>query len=326
MDTPAPNPEAMPGLCHTETPLVSVVLVTWNRREDTLEAVRSVEAQGYRHFEVVVVDNGSTDGTAPALREAYPVVRLVRLDRNLGAAGGRNPGIAAAQGEIIFLLDSDASLAGDTLDGIVRRFQAEPDLGIITCRIINAYTSELDGWIFTERDKADQHREFASYSFCSAGCAIRRDVFAHIGTFWERLFIYREEDDLALRAWDAGYRVIYWPEAVVYHRTSPERRVNDARRQYYDLRNSLYIYLVRYTWWMLACFVPLKVGLGLVKGIRKRCLGYILRALLDVTREAPSLLEQRHPISNITARRYLRLQREHGPLRWDLRSWLSYKA
>ena len=306
--------------------LISLVIVTWNRCEDVLEAVRSAHAQPYEHIEIVVVDNGSTDGTAQALRKAYPDVRLVSLGRNLGAAGGRNPGIAAARGEVVFLLDSDASLSENALGDVARKFQAEADLGIIPCKIVNAHTGEIDGWIYTERDKLDQDREFPSYSFCSAGCAIRREVFQRVGVFWERLFIYREEDDLALRAWNAGFRVIYWPEAVVYHRSSPEQRVNEGRRQYFDLRNSLYIYLVRYPWWMLACFVPLKAGTGLLQGTRKHCLRHALRALRDATAAIPSLLQERRPISSATARSYLRLQREHGPLHWDIKSGLAYKA
>ena len=93
-----------------EMPLVSVLIITWNRRDDVLAAVGSVCDQAYRNYEVIVVDNGSTDGTADALQQAYPAVTVVHLDRNTGVAEGRNAGITVAKGEIVFILDSDASL------------------------------------------------------------------------------------------------------------------------------------------------------------------------------------------------------------------------
>jgi GT2 family glycosyltransferase len=144
--------------------------------------------------------------------------------------------------------------------------------------------------------------------------------------FWDLLFFGREGDDLSLRVWDAGYEVLYWPEAIVYHRVSPERRVSGCQRDYFDLRNSLWIYAVRYPWWMLALFLPLRVGVGLVKGIRKGCIGYALLALRDAARQSASLRRQRRPVRNETARHYLHLLREHGPLGWDLASWLRHKA
>ncbi|MDQ4076990.1 MAG: hypothetical protein M3220_12180, partial [Chloroflexota bacterium] len=144
--------------------------------------------------------------------------------------------------------------------------------------------------------------------------------------FWDKLFIYCEEDDLSLRVWDAGYKILYWPQALVYHRESPQKRVSHSMREYFDLRNSLYIYLVRYPWWMLCLFAPLQIGISLFKGLRGGYVHEVLPALTEVVRELPSLWEERCPISNGTARQFLSLQREHGPLSWDLVSWLRYKT
>ena len=105
------------------SPLVSVVIITWNRKDDVLESVQSIYKQNYQNVEVVVVDNGSTDGTADALAQVFPAVKIVTLNRNTGVSEGRNLGVAAATGEVIFFLDSDASLGHDTLSNIVRKFQ-----------------------------------------------------------------------------------------------------------------------------------------------------------------------------------------------------------
>jgi GT2 family glycosyltransferase len=306
--------------------IVSVVIVTWNRKTDLLDAIKSVYDQAHQCFEVIVVDNASTDGTAEMLSRSYPEVRLITLKHNTGASAGRSVGIAAAKGDFIFMLDSDASLAHDTLTKIVSKFQAEMDVGVIACKIINAFSGALDSWIFTEKNKVDQDREFLSYSFCSAGAAIRREAVEQAGVFWDKLFIYGEEDDLSLRVWDAGYKILYWPQAVIYHRESPQKRVTYGRREYFDLRNSLYIYFVRYPWWMFALFAPLQVAISLFKAFKGGYTGDVLPALSEVSRELPSLLRERRPISNRTARRYLSLQRQHGPLSWDLASWLKHKT
>jgi len=310
-------------------PLVSVVIVTWNRKQDVLETLQSIYDQTYHNFEIIVVDNGSTDGTLEALRQAFPAVRLVVLDHNMGAAIGRNAGIVVAEGEIVFCLDSDAAPEHNAMTNLVRRFQADPKIGVLNNKIVNAYTKRIDriaGWIYTEKDKADQDLEFLSYSFSETGCAIRKEVFDKVGLFWELVFFGGEGLDFSLRVWDAGYKIVYFPEAVVYHRVSPHMRVAGARRDCLSLRETLYIYLVRYPWWMLLVFAPTKIAATSVRAIKRGYLRQVVRTLFDVVQILPDLLELRHPISNRTARYYLKLQREHGPLSWDLSSWLKYKT
>lgn len=310
-------------------PLVSVIIVTWNRKDDVLETVGSVYCQDYTNVEVVVVDNGSTDNTVGAVHAAYPAITTIALERNLGASAGRNPGIVAARGEIIFLLDSDASLAQDTLTRIVGKFQEAPEVGVIACKIVNATTKQIDrhaGWVFSEKDRADQDCEFFSYSFSEGGCAFRAEVFRQAGPFSDLLFFGREGEELSLRVWDAGYQIVYYPQALVFHRVSPQQQIPRSDRDYFDLRNSLYLYVLRYPWWMLAAMTPLRVGVSLVRAIKRGQTRETLTALRDVGRSLPPLWKQRLPIRNETALHYLQLQREHGPLRWDLVSWLRYKT
>jgi GT2 family glycosyltransferase len=312
-----------------ENSLISIVIVTWNRKEDVLETIRSIRDQAYQNVEIVVADNASTDGTAEAVAKAYPEVNLVALAENLGASGGRNAGIEAARGDIVFLLDSDASLEHNALTRIVLQFENEPDIGIIACKVVNAYTKAYDraaGAFLSDVSKAEQTTEFLSYSFSECGCAIRREALDQAGLFWEKLFFGREGEELALRAWDAGYKILFVPDAIVYHRISPQTRIAGCTRLYSDLRNSLYIYLVRYTWWMLVFFAPLKIGSSLVKAFRRGCLRQTLRTLLDVLSQVPALLKERRPISNETANQYVRLLRHHGFLSWNLISWLKHKV
>ena len=312
-----------------DPPLVTVLVVTWNRREEVMETVRSINDQAYRNVEIVVVDNGSTDGTESALQEAFPEVKLVALDSNRGISSGRNAGIDVAMGEIVLCLDSDASLAPDTLGNIVRRFEAEADLGIINSKVVNAHSKVLDGgpgWVYTERQKARQDEEFLSWSFSETGVAIRKEVFERAGTFLDLLFFGCEGLEFSLRTWDAGYKILYYPEALVYHRVALRSRIAGKERDCLFLKNTLYTYIVRYPLWVMLPLGALKVGATLVRGARRRYLTDILRVLIDVASRLAMLLELRDPIRNQTARFHLRLQRQHGPLSWDLLSWLKYKT
>jgi glycosyltransferase involved in cell wall biosynthesis len=310
-------------------PLISVIIITWNRKRDVLETVQSIFEQAYQNFEIIVVDNGSNDDTVETIRQVYPQVRLVALDRNMGATIGRNAGIVVALGDIIFCLDSDASPGLETLTNIVRRFQSDPILGVINTKIVNAYTREIDhtaGWAYTERNRADQDQEFLSFSFSETGCAIRKEVFDRVGLFWDMLFFGGEGLDYSVRVWDAGFKIIYYPKAIVYHRVSPQMRTAGAQRDCLSFCEALYVYLVRYPWWMVIIFVPLKIGATMIRATRQGYLPQMFGALLDVVRHLPNLYKQRSPISNRTARQYLKLQREHGPLAWDLVSWFKYKT
>lgn len=311
-----------------ERPLISIVIVTWNRKQDVLEALRSIAEQEYRPVETVVVDNASTDGTVDAIRAQYPDVTLIPLSENVGISAGRNPGFKAAHGSIIFIMDSDATLEQDTLTRIAERFASEPKLGIITCKFINGQTHELDEitWIFTQQAKADQDVEFKCSTFCSAGVAIRKAVFDKVGLFWDQLYFKRSEDEFSIRTLDADFDILYFPQAVVTHHVSPRGRVGSGDREYFDLRNALYIYLIHFPVWMILRIAPLKIVSSLVRGVRDGFLRRDLCALLTVAKSFRMLMQRRKPIQDATAHRYLEMQRERGSLSWGLRNWLRSKT
>ena len=310
-------------------PLISIVIVTWNRRDDLLETIQTIYAQPYRLFEIVVADNGSTDGTVEAVQSRFPAVQWVLLGRNLGVSGGRNAGVKAASGSIIFFLDSDASLPPETLGEVAKVFGARPEVGVIACRVLNANTGQIDpvgGKIFAERDEHIHERTFLSYAFSECGCAFRTTVFNEVGGFWDALRFGREGEEMALRVWNAGHQVLYYPPAYVLHRVSPSKRIDGAERSAADLRSALTVYIARYPLPMLLSVLPMKIAASLFKALRRKQLGAITKAVFDVALQTPALLHQRTPMRPDGARRYFQLQREHGPLSWNMQSWLKHKV
>jgi len=309
--------------------IISVVIITWNRKEDVLETIRAVYDQPFKEFEIIVVDNGSKDGTVEDIEQLYPRVKLVPLDCNRGVSYARNAGIAIARGEIIVCLDSDASPSKNMFGIIVNKFRLNPRTGIINSKIVNAFTGQIDniaGWSYSENDIKFQDTEFLSFSFSEGGCAIRKEIFDKIGLFWDHLFFGCEGMEFSLRVLDADYDILYSPESLVYHRASTHSRIQGARREEMLFNHVLSVYLLRYPWWMFLIFVPLKTGAVLVRAARHGYLTSVLRGWKDFLLESPSVLRNRKPIRNTTAFHYLKLQRQHGPLSWNLITWMKYKT
>ena len=122
-------------------PLVSIIIVTWNRKEEILDALEAIGKQSYNNIEVVVVDNGSSDGTIEEVRRLYKSYKLVCLPSNVGCEEGFNVGIVNSTGTILIYLDSDAFFEDEGIQKIVDKFNDNPSLGIVDPRIYNFFSN-----------------------------------------------------------------------------------------------------------------------------------------------------------------------------------------
>lgn len=254
-----------------DEPRVSIVVVNWNRHEDVARIVRHLaKLRGSGpSFEVIVVDNGSTDGSIEGLASLADI-RLVCAGENLGPARARNLGIEAAVGRYILFLDSDALLARNGLARLVERMDADPQIGIAGCRVVNGYTRKLDQWIYAEPAETYALVEFETYSFSAAGAIARAEALRKAGPFWDDLFIYNEEVDLSIRLHRAGYKILYYPHAPVYHFPSSRGREGSKTYWYYQIRNWIWIFYRYYPSMERWRKVVLYSMLYLVKGVLNR--------------------------------------------------------
>jgi GT2 family glycosyltransferase len=214
---------------------VSVIIVNWNGRHHLAECLDSLAAQSFRDFEVILVDNGSTDGSVSFVREQYPWVKLVPLDRNTGFAAGNNAGLANATGAYVVTLNNDTVADPEWLSHLVAVADENPAAGMVGCRIC-AYDDPdiIDslgmgicsdgmsrGMYRLRRWDVLQLEPVTAILFPSACAALyRRAMLDQIGFFDEDFFAYCEDTDLGLRGRLAGWEALLAANAVVRHKYS----------------------------------------------------------------------------------------------------------
>jgi GT2 family glycosyltransferase len=213
--------------------LVSILLVTWNRKEELARSLDSAIAQTYGNIEIVVVDNASTDGTAGFVRKQYPDVRLIESHRNLGCPSGRNLGMANCRGEYIYSLDDDGWLEPDAVEKAVEMADREPSLGAVMSIIKETQGNRLF------KIRPEGLKESVYLGSFSGGCILlRQRALEDVGYFPDDFVRQGEEEDMALRMLDRGWAIRLQPESVMYHKPSPVGRSVRTFR-YYTLRNGV---------------------------------------------------------------------------------------
>lgn len=268
----------------TAGPLVSVILVNWNRVDEALMNLLALRRQAYRHLQIIVVDNGSTDGSREKLA-AIPDIKLVALDANLGPCKARNLGLRQATGKYALFIDSDALMARRGIGRVVRRMEADPKIGIAGCKVINYFSRKIDQWIYHQPYEQFGDQEFDTYSFSAAGAMVKLELIKQLGGFWDDLFIYNEEVDLSIRVIRSGHRVIYFPATRVFHRVSPKGRAKSSSYFFYQIRNWIWIFYRYYPtlwrWRKIATYVPVYLAKGLAAGNLGACVKGIAAGLKD---------------------------------------------
>jgi len=230
-----------------KSPTVDVVLLSWNRLDDTLAAVDSVLTQQIDSLALWVVDQGSSPEQIAALGRIsadHPEVNLIELPCNAGVPAGRNIGINSGTAEFVVCLDNDAIFdTPNALSSAVDRLTSDPWLGAVAFRALEYSTRELDlgSWAYP-RVHMQASAPIAVTRFVGVGHALRRAAFIDAGGYDEELFFCEEELDLSYRMIDCGYRILYDPSIVVLHKGSAEERVEwDRGRVYQQARNAVVV-------------------------------------------------------------------------------------
>jgi GT2 family glycosyltransferase len=290
---------------------VSVLIVNWNRQDYIKATLEDLRSKWYPGMEVVVVENGSTDGTPDMIAAEFPEVRMIRLEQNVGQCKGLNIGLREARADVVISLDNDATLQDGSIEKIIAKFRQRPKMAVLHGRIIDFdHRGDVWWWGWYGFPEAEYgQREFPTpWNIAEGLCALRRKAVLEVGGFPEEYFIMAAGRDLAILLIDAGYEIIYTPEVAFFHKAGAERektdryRLHSDRRMYFKLRNEL---------WTLWKYYPVHqaVAKSLMKTVmwaplmaRRGSLACYAQAMVDAYKALPEIARKRKPASRQTIR------------------------
>lgn len=236
---------------------MSILVHNRNRADCLARCLDSILAQTARPLEVVILDAESRDASPSVIAERLPAFEAAGITvvsetcAPAGVPASRNLAASRASGDLLLFVDNDAILAGpDTATTLQTLFARQPDLALAGCRIRKGDTDAEDAACWVYRRNLDRWKAipFDTFTFAGAGFCVRAAAYHNCGGFWEVIAYSREEEALALRLIDAGWRVAYRPEAEVRHYPDPRGRRQLIDRRTVELKNGMLIYWHAYPW------------------------------------------------------------------------------
>ncbi len=234
---------------------ITIVIPNWNGHKDTLECLDSLQRLTYTNYEIVVIDNGSTDGSAAIIRESNPEVMIVELQENTGFTGACNEGIKyaiEAGAEYVFLLNNDTVLNDDDLlEKMSEYLENNLDVGMLAPVTLYHETNKI--WFSggeLERNTGilklwDQGEEYIKHDAVNCtflvGCALflKTDLIQKIGGFYWPYFLTSEESELCVNIMDRGYKLAILRNVSLFHKVSRSMGEQSPLLTYFLYRNKL---------------------------------------------------------------------------------------
>lgn len=222
---------------------ISVIIPTLNSWATLRSCIVSIYKQTLRPSEIIIIDNASSDSTSENVRRDFPKVKLVTLEKNTGVTGGRNAGISIANknSQYLLLIDHDIVADKNMLLNLVRVAEMDFSYGIITPKIyywedkkriwaagtnINLWTGQV---LFRGGQDKGQFEKIEEVQVAPAAMLVKRNVIKAINVFDNRYFATYEDTDFCFRAKDKGFKTIYSPQAIAYHKISPQKDKEQKR-------------------------------------------------------------------------------------------------
>ena len=294
---------------------VSLVVINYNGRDFIVDCLGALERQLFKNFEIVLIDNGSSNGSLIEIQKLLneslitPLVKMLSLEKNIGFAGGILEGLKHATGEYIALLNNDTEPDKEWLGEQVEAMDNSPDVGICASKLIvygtdiidsagDGFSAALRGFKRGEGEKSFLYnkREYV-FGACAGAALYRRKMIEEIGFFDEDFFLIHEDTDLNFRAQLYGWKVLYVPTAIVYHKVRSSIGKRSPNAIYYTLRNSELVRMKNIPFSLFLNCLPWFI-LGMVSeflffAVRHRHPILYFKAKIDVIRMFPLMLKKR---------------------------------
>jgi len=265
---------------------ISIIIPHFNGKEILTNCLNSLLKNNYKNYEILVVDNGSTDGSQEIIRKEFSSVKLIENKTNKGYAGGCNSGISYTQGKYILFLNNDVEVAKNFLEEMYKAIESDDNIGMVQPKLLSMQNKthfdysggaggEIDifgfpfarGRVFIELEKdTSQYDDMTQNIFWASGTAvlIRRSLMDRIGFFDEDFFAHMEEIDLNWRAQLVGYKSVVTLETYLFHYSGYTLPAENPRKMYLNHRNNLIMILKNYSFISLLWIFPMRLILEFI--------------------------------------------------------------
>jgi len=269
---------------------ISIIILSWNTKELLQQCLESLRPLTINHqssiIEVVVVDNGSTDGSVEVVEKEFPTVILVKNKKNLGFGAANNQGMKIAKGEYFLLLNSDTIVKNDAVGKMAEFLEKRPQVGVVGCKLLNpdgtpqpsagpfpnlgvaAVMLFLEHW-FGDLVRATFPKTKEVDWVMGAAMMVRREVVDKVGFMDEGIFMYMDEVEWCYRIKRAGFKVMFYPGAEIVHLGGGSSKTGRKSPILNIYRGLLYFYKKHYPSWqlpILRTMLKLKARLALILG------------------------------------------------------------
>jgi GT2 family glycosyltransferase len=294
---------------------VSIIVLNWNGKRFLADCLEALRGQTHVNREIILVDNGSTDLSVQFVKESFPDVKIVELSENVGFSGGNLEGLKVAGGEFTALVNNDARVDKEWLERLIQPMVEDSKIGVCASKLILEGTRTINsagGRIttagvgfdrgFGESDELYNIAEFV-FGACAAAVLYRRKMLEEIGFFDEDFFLYGEDTDLSFRAQLAGWKCMYVPTAVVYHKGHATAGRYSDLHVYHHTRNQEFVWLKNMPAKLMIRYAHHKI-LQEMADVRTYCLRLgkwrpFLRAKRDAIKMLPGMLKKRRAIQGM---------------------------
>lgn len=266
--------------------LVSVLIPSWNRNKMLATNLERIYLSSYKNLEIIVVDNGSTDGTAESIQKRFPNVRVIRMDSNQGPVRARNIGLDHVRGDFVVFLDDDCYLHPDAIKTMVGSFNSDPTVGAVVFKITEVKTGEV-----LTRDC-----QYNCKNLWSGASGIRREIVNRIGGFTKFAFAHGDEFDYSLRIHNLGFKIHYDPSIEAFDLAEGRTaRVQGWRVR--EVGSWLLVFANNFPFGVATLFSSRAlISFGLL-AIRERRLPDYFKGIWKAIRQYPEALRERRIVS-----------------------------
>lgn len=240
-------------LKYKKNPKASIIIPNWNGKELISICLKSLKGQTFKNFEVIIVDNGSIDGSVEFIEGKYPEFFLIKLDKNIGFSPAVNLGIRSSKGEYIFLLNNDTKVEKSCMFYLVKALDSHPDIGMVAAKMLQFNNPKIidsfgdyidcvghaDNIGFGKIDGEKFNKGGYVFLVTGGGSIFKKEVFKKVGYFDEDYFAYFEDVDFCLRAQLQGFKAWVEPRAKILHKHKATSNKNRSFLEYLQFRNMM---------------------------------------------------------------------------------------